>query len=162
MVLVAIFFTKLHSSPQTTLMDNEIIRCWSYSTFWSTKSLEIWQKLYKKWKKWYILKFPSFLVANSAFFSVENFVYFLTNAFLTTNLFLVERLQFFKPPSFSKSTKKLHKIFKNLIFVVFLSIWVWIWCLFPAQIAFTSSKKGTRTTQCFLVERLWDSKPQSL
>ena len=26
-VLVAVFFTKLHLSPQTTLLDNEIIHC---------------------------------------------------------------------------------------------------------------------------------------
>ena len=87
------FFSKLHLSPQTTLLDNEIIRCWSYSTFWSTKPLEIWQKLHKKVKNWYILKFSSFLVAKWAFlFSVELFVYALTIASLTSNLFLVERL----------------------------------------------------------------------
>ena len=37
------------------------------------------KKLHKKVKK-YFLKFSSFLVANCAFFSVKNFVYFLTKA----------------------------------------------------------------------------------
>ena len=137
-VLVAILFKKLHLSPQTTLLDNQIIRCWSYSTFWSTKSLEIRQKLVKV-KNSYILKFSSFLVANCAFFSVENFVYFLTKASQTTILFLVERLLFSKQ-NLEKYTK-LNKNFKNLNFLVFLTILVRIWCIFPAQIAFTSSKK---------------------
>ena len=198
--LLQFFFTKLHLSQQTNLLDNEIIRCWSYLTFWSTKSLEIWQKLLKKMKNWYILKFSSILVANCAFFFFSRKLRLLLNKYLTTNLFLVERLYFSKPPSFSKSTQKLQKIFKNLNFLVilglnlmnfsktncfylfkktpgqqivsllnvweilshqvirkkhknwikfskiwvfftFLSILVWIWCIFPAQIAFTSLKK---------------------
>ena len=109
-------------------------------------------------KNWYILKFSSFLVANYVFFfSVENLVDFLTKASLTTNLFLVERLYFFKPPSFSKSTQQLHKIFKNLNF--------WYFCQFRSEFdAFFHHKllltlqKSPRTTNCFLVERVWDSK----
>ena len=37
---------------------------------------------------------------------------------------------------------------------------MWIWCVFPAQIDFTSSKKPS-DNELFRFERLWDSKPLS-
>ena len=133
-ILVAIFFTKLHLSPQTTLLDNEIVRCWSYSTFWSTKTLEIWQKLLKKVKIWYILKFPSFLVANCAFFLQELLwqrIWSLLNVF-----------NFPGHQGFQKTRRNCIKFSKNLNFLVSLSNPVWVWSIFPEQIAFTSWKKS--------------------
>ena len=108
------FFTKLYLSPQTTLLDKEIYRCLSYSTFWSTKSLEIWQKLLKMWKLVHFEVFVIFGRMFCVFFQQKT----LSN-FYQKPLFLVERLHFSKPPSFSKSTENLHKIFKNLIFLYF-------------------------------------------
>ena len=74
-------------------------------------------------------------------FSITNCFYLFKEDCRATNFFLFERLRHSKPPSHSKNRQKLHKMFKSLNFQVFLSILVWIWCIFLSQIAFTSSKK---------------------
>ena len=60
----------------------------------------------KKVKNWY------FLVLILAFFSFGNCVCFSKKASQTTNFFLVERLHFSKPPSFSEKRQKLQKFFQ--------------------------------------------------
>ena len=112
------FFTKLHLSPQTSSLDNEIIRGWKYLTFWSVKSSEIWQKLHENVKNRYILKLLSFLVANCTFFH-QKLRLFPKKALLTTNLFLVQRLWSSKPPRLSKITQKRHKYFKKWVILCF-------------------------------------------
>ena len=85
---------------------------------------EIFRKSTKvAWKREKSVHFEVIVIFGSKLcvFLVQNFVYFLKKAFLTTNLFLVKRLQNSKPPRLSTITQKLHKNFRIRIFL-FLSI----------------------------------------
>ena len=154
------FFTKLHLSPQTTLLDNGIICVWKYLTFWSMKSFRNLTKVSWKREKSVQFELLSFLVANCAFSSFQNFVYFLKKAFLTTNLFIVERLWNFKLPRFSKITQKLHKILKIWIFCVFVNFGQNFMHFFNTN-CFYLFKEATTTTILFPTESLQRSKPPS-
>ena len=128
------YFTKLHLSPQTTLLDTKIIRGWKYITFQSIKSSEVWQKLNRNVKNWYILKFLSFLVANCAFFSLQNFVYFLKKPSWQPicSFPCWTSLKFEATKAFQSYTKTAWS-FQNLNFFG-LSILVRIWSFFQHQL----------------------------
>ena len=76
------------------------------------------QKLHKSYKQCFFLCFCQFRSEFDAFFNTNCF-YLFEETSTTTHLFLTERPQHSKPPSFSKSTQKLQKFFKNLIFLYF-------------------------------------------
>ena len=91
-------------------------------------------------------------------FSSTHWFYLFKEDSRTTKCFLVEPLWDSKPPSFLEKYTKIYKNFqKSELFSFF--------CQFRCEFdAFFQNKlllpfqKSPRTTNCFLVERLWDSK----
>ena len=111
---------------------------------------EIFRNLTKvaKRENRYILKILSFLVDNCAFF------FHYKTSFISLkkpSLFPTERLQHSEPPSFSKSTQKLHKVFKILFFFgIFVNFGLNLMHFFNTN-CFYLFAEASRTTNLFLV-----------
>ena len=98
----------------------------------------------------------------------QNFVnFFHANCFYlcnetteTTNLSFTERLQHSKPSCLPKSSQKLHKIYKNLIFCIFVSFGLNLMHFFNTN-CFYLFKEASTTTNLFLFKRPYHYKPPS-
>ena len=85
------------------------------------KVLELWQMLHENVKNWYILKLLSFLVANRAFFSLQNFVYFLKKPSWQPICSLLNVFEILSHQGFPKLHKDCIKFSKLDFFCVFVN-----------------------------------------